>query len=195
MTGAAAVAVLAVGTLKATTPSQADAQASIGGSGGAFVAESGLGLEPASAPVPSGDAALRLRGWTEDEADSRRRRSCTPRRQAIEALGDTEEAPEVLALAEGLTSPLADALALGGPVSAPDGAYAFAFGPGGGGRAGLTPASPGAPGGGGGGPLTPPGSDTLIPTPVPEPSAWALLIVGFGAIGVALRRSARALGA
>ena len=29
------------------------------------------------------------------------------------------------------------------------------------------------------------------PTPVPEPASWALMISGFGLVGVALRRRAR----
>ncbi|WP_293678126.1 PEPxxWA-CTERM sorting domain-containing protein [uncultured Phenylobacterium sp.] len=32
---------------------------------------------------------------------------------------------------------------------------------------------------------------TLAPAPVPEPSTWALLIAGFGLVGVAVRRSTR----
>ena len=72
---------------------------------------------------------------------------------------------------------------LGGPVVAdilaPGGAGGFVGGGGGGGS------------GGGGGISTPPATESpapSVPAPVPEPSTWAMMLVGFGAIGFAMRR-------
>lgn len=71
--------------------------------------------------------------------------------------------------------------------------------PGGGGGGGVLPL-PGTPGGGtpgtpgNPGPPTPPVVDPgtgTPPTGVPEPSSWALMILGFGAIATALRRRVR----
>jgi hypothetical protein len=53
----------------------------------------------------------------------------------------------------------------------------------------LYPPRPGLPPPGGEGPTLPP------PTAVPEPSTWALLLIGFGVVGGILRRSKRSLGA
>lgn len=66
-------------------------------------------------------------------------------------------------------------------------------GSGGGGGGGFTPFVPGGGGPGGGrppdsGPTTPP---DIRPTPVPEPGTWLMLIVGFGLVGVAVRRGRR----
>jgi hypothetical protein len=52
-------------------------------------------------------------------------------------------------------------------------------------------ALPSPPGGGGGGNPLPP--DLLPPgaAPIPEPAAWAMLVSGFGLVGLALRRRPR----
>ncbi len=46
---------------------------------------------------------------------------------------------------------------------------------------------PDPPGGGGKDPSDPPGG-TVITTPVPEPATWAMMILGFGAVGYVIRR-------
>jgi hypothetical protein len=63
---------------------------------------------------------------------------------------------------------------------------------------GLLPPGPGLVIGGGGGGLViaPPGASpetppAAPPAPIPEPSSWAMLILGFGALGGALRRRTR----
>jgi len=64
------------------------------------------------------------------------------------------------------------------------------FAPGGG---GTLPGSPGAPGGPGGPPQQPPpsGPPTQTPPAVPEPATWAMMILGFGLIGLTQRRQRR----
>ena len=65
------------------------------------------------------------------------------------------------------------------------------FAPGGGG--GTLPGAPGGPGGPGGPPQQPPppGPPTETPPPVPEPATWAMMILGFGLIGLTTRRQRR----
>ena len=48
--------------------------------------------------------------------------------------------------------------------------------------------TPGGGGGGGGGPIVTP-ENPPIPSGVPEPGTWALMIMGLGGIGVSLRRT------
>jgi hypothetical protein len=72
---------------------------------------------------------------------------------------------------------------LGGPV------IANILAPGGGG--GFVGGGGGGGGGGSGGISTPPATDTpppSVPAAVPEPSTWAMMLVGFGAVGFAMRR-------
>lgn len=124
-------------------------------------------------------------------------RPCTPRRQAIQALGDAEEGseteptPVVESLIAGEPEPGFETFAALAPL--PPGGFGLpgGFGPPGSGP----PTGPGpslGPGPGGpGGPIGPGGPGELQPPPViPEPGTWTLLIVGFGAVGAALRRRA-----
>lgn len=69
---------------------------------------------------------------------------------------------------------------------------------GGGGGPGPIGSLPGGGGGGGGGSISTPVDPILPPAPppppvavVPEPATWAFMILGFGLIGFALRRSRR----
>jgi len=79
----------------------------------------------------------------------------------------------------------------------PPPAAAFILPPSGGGGGGVI--SP--PGGGGGGGVTPPGTDTfpneprepVVPSAVPEPGTWALMLLGFGLVGWRARRNRPAL--
>ena len=108
-----------------------------------------------------------------------------------QALGKIFEAPgaepEALPGTESpvAETPLADALAANETPSvlAPGGFLPSAPGGGGGGTIG------GGGGGGGGGGVDPPPP----PGPVPEPSTWALMILGFFFSGFAMRRRARHL--
>lgn len=79
----------------------------------------------------------------------------------------------------------------------PDGLFpGSGFPPGGGPGGGVT--SPGGgvvPPGGGEPPIVaPPTPPTEPPIAVPEPAAWALMLLGFGAVGAALRRRGRLAG-
>lgn len=67
------------------------------------------------------------------------------------------------------------------------------FAPGGGG--GTLPGAPGGPGGPGGPPQQPPppGPPTETPPAVPEPATWAMMILGFGLIGLTARRQRRSV--
>lgn len=146
------------------------------GMGGPLIAENG-GIEPASAGVT-------LLAASTGQVGSKSARPCTPKRELIEALGSVEEGQEIEQpdvgqdFAEGLPGE-PGGLTTGGP-----GVYAFNTLPSGGGGGGsgggpgvLPPSSP--PG--------PPNGD-LVPPVVPEPATWAMMILGFGAIGATLRR-------
>lgn len=162
------------------------------GSGGAFVGENGTAIEPASAAATDGVGERRLRGWTDRDDERRSGRPCTPRRQAIEALGESESGGDVVeALQEALVAPDAFVPGLSGPVGGPDGSYAFAGFGAGESVAAFPPAFPGAPGGAFDGPTGPPGGDLVLPAPVPEPGVWTLLILGFGILGAGVRRRGR----
>jgi hypothetical protein len=124
-------------------------------------------------------------------------RPCAPRRQAIQALGDTEEGYDTE------PTPVVESLVAGEPetgfetlaaLAPPSGGFGF---PGGFGGPGVV-GPPGGPGPslplvpGPGGPGEPPGPggpiDLQPPPVIPEPGTWTLLIFGFGAVGAALRR-------
>jgi hypothetical protein len=107
------------------------------------------------------------------------------------------DAPFLNPEAAGPPTPGSEASADQTPLSEPFASNPFGGGPGGGG-----------PGGGGGPPgaigsqaLTPPGSGENPPpggttpvSPIPEPSDWALMMLGLGAIGSGLRARRRASG-
>ena len=99
------------------------------------------------------------------------------------------------ALAPGLEvadiAPIVDLNPLIGP---PVQQFALADLPPGGGTGGGAPGLPGAPGfpigGGGGSTFTPPITDTppTPPSAVPEPGTWAMMLLGFFAMGLKVRR-------
>lgn len=116
----------------------------------------------------------------------------------------------IVAAPAGLAAIPSDVLSLGTVLPTPGTAPGVGFvpspSPGGGGVIiGPGGGSGGAPGGGGGAivptptptpTFTPPVSVTPTPTPppmsaVPEPATWLMLIVGFGAVGSALRKRRR----
>lgn len=112
------------------------------------------------------------------------------------------EAPPVLAPAAVAGAPLPvliGGLPEGGAIGGPGGGAVFFPGIGGGGFIGGI----GGGGGGGGGVPNPggtvpqPGGEVVIPpptvAPIPEPSTWAMVITGFGFIGLALRRKPKSL--
>ncbi|NNM78152.1 PEPxxWA-CTERM sorting domain-containing protein [Sphingomonas sp. ID1715] len=112
-----------------------------------------------------------------------------PAARAAQALPRAAAAAPVAAAAPALVGPAVAE----GPVAffgAPGGGGGFISGPG-----VFLPSFGGGGGGGGGIVLLPPEEsppETVVPpvaAPVPEPSSWALLIVGFGVIGAALRTS------
>lgn len=119
-----------------------------------------------------------------------------PRQRALGKIHQPEAPPELIQalippspellvappLAVPVKEPLLAALAppLAAPGSVPGGSV-----PGGGGSPGG-----GGPGGGGEVPPTPPPVTPPVPA-VPEPTTWAMMLLGFGSIGFMLRRSRR----
>jgi hypothetical protein len=108
-------------------------------------------------------------------------------------------APPVLPVAEAL--PTLAELPMSGPavfIPFPGGGIFFPGGGGPGGGGGGPGGGGGGPGGGGGGPPPPPPPPPPpTPTPfsaVPEPGTWAMMLLGFGMIGLTLRRRRAAEG-
>ena len=108
--------------------------------------------------------------------------------QPVEDVASLGALPPVVSLADEIVNAVAPGSALP-PLASGPGIFIPGTGSGGGGGGGGTGGGPGGGGGGGGGVIiTPPPVPPVI-NAVPEPSTWALLILGFGAIGASIRRA------
>ena len=169
-------------------------------------------LETNGVDVPGVEAGASLLAMLEDRspgerttgelAASKKKLAEAPRQRALGKIHQPEAPPELiqaliapspeLLVAPPLAVPVKETLlaALAPPLSAP-GSVPGGTVPGGGSPGGGGPGG-GGPGGGGGGEVPPTQPPVTPPVAaVPEPATWTMMLLGFGSIGLMLRRSRR----